>query len=614
VTVSSRISASRAARGLLDRVRSGGGADAGAIAIIVAILAPVLLMFAAFAVDVARWYVEGERVQKVADAASLAGVVYMPQDFATAKSTALTVASRNGYANGGTITVTVAPGTRPSQLKVTVSSVVKNAFATIMGMPTTTVARTAVADYNGPAPMGSPCNTFGNEPTNSSGGPFPRGSVLPSPAVNPFCVQTPQFWAVIEGPATDKVQGDEYMTRTCSSGVYECSSGQNNEFDPKGYFFMVRVTDPARSGPITVQLYDPAMVAAGQLCEGINNSGLSNNMNPYTTTDGTTRYAKNNATYCAGDSFPGDGSAAQTVREDTSYALRAPTDTGDPSSGAPISGCSAQYKGFSTVPTATQLQQYRTAGDATSGVNPSYLPELAQVYHQWVTLCTITTPVKGDYYLQVRTNVALPSSLASSSTAIIACSSGCTATPSSAVTSQTGDDTAVKGAGSNGFGMRVQASDGSAVSVSGFERMPIYMNSNNATAAFNLIRVLPGAAGKYIKFKFYDAADGAAQPGSVTVQAPTDGTGTVASGSLQGCIGAGVVTGALSGCSVSVVSSANNGQLQTISVPVPSDYNCSYNNVGGCWFRVSVNFPGSTVHDVTTWTATVEGDPVRIVQ
>jgi hypothetical protein len=29
---------------------------------------------------------------------------------------------------------------------------------------------------------------------------------------------------------------------------------------------------------------------------------------------------------------------------------------------------------------------------------------------------------------------------------------------------------------------------------------------------------------------------------------------------------------------------------------------------------VSINFPGSTVHDVTTWTATIEGDPVRLIQ
>jgi len=602
-------SSGAAGRGALARLRSTAAADSGAIAIIVAILAPVLLMFAAFAVDVAHWYLEAERVQKVADAASLAGVVYMPQDFATAKSTALAVASRNGYPVGSTVTVTVAAGSRPSQLQVTVSSTVSNSFATVMGISTTTVTRTATADYNGPAPMGSPCNTFGNEPTNATGGPLPHGSVLPTTSVNPFCVQTPQFWAVIEGPQTDKVQGDQYMTRTCTVGVYECSGTTNNEFKAQGYFFMIRVVDPVRSGPITVQLYDPAMVGAGQLCEGVNNSGLSNNMNQYTS-DGTTRYARNTTTFCAGDAFPG----TVTDREDTSFALRAPTDSGNPLVAAPISGCSAQYKGFSTVPTTAQLQQYRTAGDPTSGTNPYYLPDLAQVYHQWVTLCTITNPVKGDYYLQVRTNVALPTALSSSSTALIACAT-CSIAPSSAVTSQTGDDTGVIGGGSNGFGIRVSSFDGSAVSVAGYERMPIYMNSTNASASFNLIRVLPGAAGKFIKFQFYDAADGAAQPGSVTVQRPTDATGTIASTTyIQGCRGTGVVTGSLANCSATVQASTNNGQIQTMSVPVPADYSCSYNDVGGCWFRVTVNFPGSTVHDVTTWTATLDGDPVRIVQ
>ena len=600
----------RPASGVLNRIRTSNATDAGVVAILTAILAPVLLVFAALAVDVARWYLEAQRVQKVADAASLAGVVYMPQDFATAKATALAVATRNGYTGSSSITITVVPGARPSQLQVTVASAVTNAFASMFGLKTTLVSRTAIADYNGPAPMGSPCNTFGNEPTNTSGGALPRGSVLPSAPVNPFCTSNPQFWATIEGPNTDKIQGDQYMTRTCSAGVYDCVGGVNIDFTPVGYFFIIRVLDPAKSGPISVQLYDPAMVNSGMLCESLSSSGLSNNMNPYTVTDGLTRYAKNNVTYCSGDAFPGSVNG----REDTSFALRAPTDTGNPLDGVPVTGCAAQYKGFSTVPTATQLQQYKTAGNSGSGLNTAYLPDLAQVFHQWVTLCTITTPVKGDYYLQVRTNVALPSALICSATNLIACT-GCTYAPNAAVTSQSGDDTSVIGAGSNSFGIRVSATDGTQVSSSGYERMPIYMNSPSASADFNLIRVLPGAAGKTIKFKFYDAADGALNAGTVTVKRPTDATGSIAATSaIAGCQATGVVTGAMTGCAVTVMSAADNGKLQTITVPIPADYSCNYNAVGGCWFRVNVNFPGSTVHDVTTWTATIEGDPVRIVQ
>jgi hypothetical protein len=49
-------------------------------------------------------------------------------------------------------------------------------------------------------------------------------------------------------------------------------------------------------------------------------------------------------------------------------------------------------------------------------------------------------------------------------------------------------------------------------------------------------------------------------------------------------------------------------------VPVPADYDCNYSSTGGCWFRLNVTFPGSTVTDITTWSASIEGDPVRIVE
>jgi Flp pilus assembly protein TadG len=587
---------------ILERVRGSHAADAGAIAIIVAIMTPVLLGFCALSVDVARWYVEAERVQKAADAAALAGVVYLPQDFPTAKSTAIAVAARNGFAVSSTVDVAVAVGARPSQLQVTVSSTVSNAFATLLGVKTTTISRTAVTDYNGPAPMGSPCNTFGNEPAASAGGALPAGSSLPASAVNPFCTTTPLFWANVEGPATDKIQGDRYSTRTCSSGVDGCTGGKNDEFNPNGYFYIVRVLDP--NTQVSVQLYDPAWVytpGSSTFCDQLP-SIKNNSMNQYATTDAQTRYAATNNAFCTGDYNPGGSTPSASNRVDTSFAMRGPADSGNPLDGAPISGCIAQYKGYPTVPTTAELQQYKSNGNSSSGANPSYVPDLAKVFHQWVELCSFTATRAGDYYLQVRTNVALPSGMGSSSLI---------ATGNSAVTSQTGDDTSVTGLGANQFAIRAVAADTSRVSVAGYERMSIDINASNPTTTFNLIRVLPGAAGKYVKFTVFDAADGSS--GTIQVQRPTDATGSITSYStIPGCQGTGVTTGALTGCTVNVSSSTNNGKLQTISVPIPADYSCNYSAAGGCWYRVVVKYSQPT--DVTTWNATVEGDPVRIIK
>ena len=58
----------------------------------------------------------------------------------------------------------------------------------------------------------------------------------------------------------------------------------------------------------------------------------------------------------------------------------------------------------------------------------------------------------------------------------------------------------------------------------------------------------------------------------------------------------------------------NNGKTETIIIPIPSDYTCNYNSFGGCWYRVVVAFASGTVHDVTTWDATIIGDPVRLIK
>ena len=60
-------------------------------------------------------------------------------------------------------------------------------------------------------------------------------------------------------------------------------------------------------------------------------------------------------------------------------------------------------------------------------------------------------------------------------------------------------------------------------------------------------------------------------------------------------------------------------------MPIPPDYTCTEVKPSpsppntleprGCWFRVKITFPsGSSVTDQTTWQATLEGDPVRLVK
>jgi Flp pilus assembly protein TadG len=602
--------------------------EAGYAAVMVAFIVPVVgIGCAAVAVDVGSWYVKIEQVQKAADAAALAGVPYLPQDLDKAQAKAAEVATRNGYTDGvdGT-TITVGLGEKPTQLSVTISAKIENTFGSAIGVDYETITRTSVADYQGPAPMGSPCNTFGNEPDPGSAGQSatPVGTAHGAST----CSRTPSLWGTVEGPETGKVQGDRYQTRKCeNTGVDGCTGTTNDEYDDFGYVFVVKVQPAAVGKTIDLQLYDPMYVDTGQDCTLLpqqSDFSSSGNANPfvtnaeakdrYVTTD-TSRGGSANATpFCTGDSYPGNGSGANPRHSmTTSFVLRQQTDTQNPKV-APIqdnvSGqpCIKQYGSYN------MSDNNINAGVFKSG-DSAYNRDVAQTFHNWVSFCQFTPARDGDYYLQVRTNVSLGGATVTGGTGLITQNNN-------NATALTGNTTS--GEGSNSFSIRAVEQPGyeTDVSVSGYNHMPIYMNAPTANATFYLIRVLPGAAGQKISFSYFDAGD-AAGDGSVKVIVPTDATGSITTDPFPGgCTAAGASAGTgptdLTDCQAPFTQSGgvskNNGKTETITIPIPADYNCDYTAFTGCWYKVNVVFATGSVHDVTTWNATVEGDPVRLVK
>ncbi len=127
---------------------------------------------------------------------------------------------------------------------------------------------------------------------------------------------------------------------------------------------------------------------------------------------------------------------------------------------------------------------------------------LAKVFRQWVPFCSFTPTEAGDWYLQVRTNVRLDTSVSDGEGGY----SG-----NQAVFNQAGDDTAVGGDGANRYAIRAWANGSAAgsISVSAYERMPIYANATGADTSFNLVRVIPAAAAKTLVFSFFDVGEGA---------------------------------------------------------------------------------------------------------
>lgn len=570
--------------------------DTGAMAVILALLMPVLLALCALAIDIASWYVEAMKVQKTADAASMAGVTFMPQDFASATTAALDMASDNGYpASKVAVSKNDSSGAPlpPSQLRVTVTNTVPTFFGVILGRTAQTISRSAIADFQAPAIMGNPCNTFGNEPPSNAGAALPAGSALPASGGFATCTSTPQYWATMQGPATDKLQGDRYSTRVCSNGVDNCSGGVNSEYKQDGYYFVVRVQPAAVNTAVALQVFDPAHVYTGTTCDQLPSSGITNGMNPYAP-DASTRYARSSGQYCPGDYDP--GGSGTPPRLDTTFALREQIDTLRPQDAAPISGCIKQFRGYSSPPTANQLK----------ASNASYNRALAQVLHNWVQLCSFTPTRQGDYYLQVRTNVgAFGTGEANTNGNAAGVYSGTPAQYLSAPTSTTGR-------GDNSFAMRAVTApgvSGTAISIAGWERMPVFANGTAAQSTFNLIRVTPSSAGQSMSFAYFDVGD-AASSGTVQVLMPVGATG-----SLGTCVakGPGNSTRTLTNCTATISNSTHNGKVQTIIVPIPTNYSCDATSPGGCWFRVRVSFSSGAVNDITTWDASLQGDPVRLV-
>jgi Flp pilus assembly protein TadG len=542
--------------------------DEGIVAIWTAMLAVVLFGMAAFAVDIARWYVEGERLQKSVDAAALAGAVYLPGDGSTADANALALAEKNGWTvDGNLVTFVPGRGARPSQMRVTMSSQVSNAFAGLLGFPTTTVTRTAVAEYAGPVPMGSPCNVFGREDmerTLTSGSQGTVGSAA--------CSSAGSYWANIAGSNVNKARGDGYAASWCTKpddgvGIDRCdrvdptgaNPGRNLDYTADGYVYIARVK---KSGTLDLQGYDIGWAATGDNCTQGNLVGVANT-NAFTTTaaEARARYASGaSSPFCTGDTqmdLPeGDASAVRTV-----VTVRKPS----PSLWNPLAGevaCRLDLPGWSLSTPRTAL----SAGDANSRL-------LQQMYHRWMNLCP--TPLYAqagdDWSIQIQT---------------------------------------VGGGGQNRFSLRANMSAGASgadVSIFGAGKISLFNNVPAGSSTFNVLRLDSSTAGRVLSLQLFDIGDATA-PVTVQLLQP-DSNSPFAS-----CTGIGPFNGALSNCSVTTTAARNGGRWQTIQAPIPANYACSDDrDQAKCWVKVRLT-TSSGQADTTTWSASLSGDPLRIVE
>ena len=581
------------------RVRARRPAEQGFYAVWFAITFVTFTAFAGLAIEFNRWQMLATRAQKAADAAALAGAVFMPQNQNNrAFTTARTIASLNGFTDGQHgVTITTARGRLPNQLKVTVELRTANPWGALVNYGSTTIARSAVAEYQVPQNLGSPQNSYGNDPESAA--------------------TQPQFWGNLFGPSSSKGKGDAIQAAGPNAAHTICDADNcpgliNADYDSKGYFYGIDV--PAGgTNALKVQVYDPGFVHVGDNCGDSDAKAKTSLDNAATLTAAqipgysgsvtpATRYASTGASkFCNGDNWFGDGST--TLNPWTTWTVRAPDVTPWDPSNNPIV-CQAEFPGVypengNDLPNGTtdanRLKALLQQSANYPGTNPGR--PFNQFFRQWVNLCTVNQPVTGTYFLQVQTANKIDGA----------------ATPN--------------GGGANRFAIRVglgtDFSANNGLHVYGNARMGAYANATGANTQFYLTRVLPGESGKTLVLNFYDTGD-ASQAGTLAVLPPPDSNVGSAFAGCQYTAPPGNATGppwgpftnTASGCKINNVSSATfNGQWVTWQIPIPNNYDCNDASPLGCWVRLQFVYPnGTSVQDTTTWSAFILGEPVRIIQ
>ena len=142
----------------------------------------------------------------------------------------------------------------------------------------------------------------------------------------------------------------------------------------------------------------------------------------------------------------------------------------------------------------------------------------------------------------------------------------------------------------------------------GIGDMAIYANFTGSSAQFNLAEVPQVHAGKDLVIELWDADSG---NNGVRIELP-DGT-------LPQCSAVatdGRDSGGLIACDINFnndLSPTGGGSFDDdhlqIRISIPTDYTCAAN----CWWTIDVSYPGGA-NDTTTWSARIEGNPVKLVE
>jgi hypothetical protein len=549
--------------------------EAGQILVIFTLMLTALIGLVGIAIDVTFAWRSGLQVQRAADAAAMAGVVYLPGNLGTGQNKAYTVATENGYTSGGGTTVVADKyPTDDRKMQVTITASVPTFFVRLFGINTWTVTKQSLAAYVMPVPMGSPLSYMGvgcfvlqsgTAPTCNSTGTGQSGiTTLGTTADGGSSLSSLGAFGAVITQGGDQGNGDAYLP-TNNKGF---SPTNNVLYNPAGYYYTAIFT--AAGGKI--QIFDPGFCAMG-------GNG-------------------HNGTYGTGDHWiTGTGSSNSgtgTGHEVSTYYMLWDTHN------TPL--VPSAWEHLTAYDSGTDFENEK-GYDSANGSNPGGATNNCNSngndtwHNKWYTLAS-GLPA-GTYEIQVTT----------------------TDPADSTVNAHTNAE--------NMFA--IQVTGGGTATVFGYDKMCVY---NNLTASgvlqqFYLAKVdATTGAGKTLTIDLFDVGDSTA--GTIQILSPDGGTQKLVnnfsyttysinasgqrvspgncglSGTSDACSASGRSSITVAGGSGS---SFNNTWIE-ITIPLSTTYGSGGLWSGG-WWQVQYNV--NQGNDTTTWSVNVNGNPVHLL-
>ncbi|HLV98192.1 MAG TPA: pilus assembly protein TadG-related protein [Ktedonobacterales bacterium] len=585
----------------------------GQTLVIMAFLATFMIVLLGLVVDSVRLYVLTAQAERTAEAAALAGALYMPDYFSTpapapdgqdALSRVCDLAKQNGITNcqaaPGTVGILAETVTgNQYELQVTVTLQADVFFLNFVSpnLSTATVSRSATAQFLPPIALGSRAAAFGDQadidattgqsvqsflgrlngpsslqsngdaftpvlqegPTDPitypDGGSYHFSRWTPAPACPPNCTNHQQYGQCTNCPPGPIANPDQHQ-----AGFTGADGGS-------GYNYEIVV--PPGVGDVQVQIFNPIFDPDNQ--QGSNSNGHDDMgsacLDPIFSTGGCKTDKQNEYLQLSYSLY----SAPVFFERDTDTLLT----TFSPASVDNI-GADNSAHGCNGGTPYWDPQQQKCVAD------PGYI-------EKWYTLYTITQP--GNYRLVVEPEASNPA--APSSSGYGEHEYGLKLTDAASAT------TCTLGPPSASSGSTIcPATDGPRIWA--WNDMCVYFIANG-NSTFDLGEIPAAYAGKTLNFSLYDPGDGSdvkmaiLDPSGNKVALPNWVRTVGGSGGTQ-------ILASQSGDSI------YNGLWLHLPITIPSGYNPT---PGSDWWQVQ--YTGSAVNDTITISISLSGSPIHLV-